>query len=341
MVSLAAHSQNFKGQWKGEFNDKSGSNVNWGGQRCDYILELESANNKLSGYSYTYFMENGKRFYTICRLEGKFDRGQKALEIREVERTKTNVPKNIQNCFQVHKLTYFKKGSEEMLTGDWMPVPGQEGDCGFGETRLTRRVLASVTGNYGNKMSASNTLKVAPANATSPQTGAFSVKAKPVSKAPTMLNPLENNKEPLNNPDLPVMKEADAVPTTTVVPAPARHIGFERRESNLLKTIEVENQFIKVDIFDNGESDGDSITLFYNDMMLVTHRRLTDRPSTFTIMVDDDEPGQFEMYAENLGTIPPNSAVMVITDGNKRYEVRITSDLKKSGAIRFVRKKKS
>jgi hypothetical protein len=258
-----------------------------------------------------------------------------------VERTKTNVPKNIQNCYQVHKLTYFKKGSEELLTGDWMPVPGQEGDCGFGETRLTRRLLASATGNFANKLPATNTSKTAPANTTSPQPGAISVKAKPVSKAPAMLNPMEKNQEPLNNPDLPVVKEADPVPATIVVPAPARHIGFERRESHLLKTIEVENQYIKVDIFDNGEIDGDSITLFYNDMMLVTHRRLTDKPSTFTIMVDDDAPGQFEMYAENLGSIPPNSAVMVITDGNKRYEVRITSDLKKSGAIRFLRKKKS
>jgi len=44
------------------------------------------------------------------------------------------------------------------------------------------------------------------------------------------------------------------------------------------------------------------------------------------------------MYAENLGTIPPNTALMVVTDGTKRYEVRITSDLKKSGAIHFIHK---
>jgi hypothetical protein len=45
------------------------------------------------------------------------------------------------------------------------------------------------------------------------------------------------------------------------------------------------------------------------------------------------------MYADNLGSIPPNTALMVVTDGNKRYEVRITSDLQKSGTIRFIRKK--
>ena len=46
------------------------------------------------------------------------------------------------------------------------------------------------------------------------------------------------------------------------------------------------------------------------------------------------------MYAENLGEIPPNTALMVVTDGKNRYEVRIASDLEKSGAIRFVHKPK-
>jgi hypothetical protein len=46
------------------------------------------------------------------------------------------------------------------------------------------------------------------------------------------------------------------------------------------------------------------------------------------------------MYADNLGAIPPNTALMVVTDGDSRYEVRISSDLKKSGTIRFVHKPK-
>ena len=42
------------------------------------------------------------------------------------------------------------------------------------------------------------------------------------------------------------------------------------------------------------------------------------------------------MYAENLGTIPPNTAVMIVTDGKRRYEVRMESDLKKSGSVIFT-----
>ena len=47
------------------------------------------------------------------------------------------------------------------------------------------------------------------------------------------------------------------------------------------------------------------------------------------------------MYAENLGSIPPNTALMVVTDGDNRYEVRISSDLQKSGVIRFIHKPKN
>jgi hypothetical protein len=47
------------------------------------------------------------------------------------------------------------------------------------------------------------------------------------------------------------------------------------------------------------------------------------------------------MYAENLGEIPPNTALMVVTDGDKRYEVRISSDYKKSGTIHFVHSEKT
>jgi hypothetical protein len=56
--------------------------------------------------------------------------------------------------------------------------------------------------------------------------------------------------------------------------------------------------------------------------------------------INSDEINELVMYADNLGTIPPNTALMIVTDGNKRYEVRVTSDLKKSGTIRFVRNKK-
>ena len=71
----------------------------------------------------------------------------------------------------------------------------------------------------------------------------------------------------------------------------------------------------------------------------LSNKRLTTKAISLTLNVENDNSiNELTMYAENLGTIPPNTALMIITDGPNRYEVRITSDLEKSGVIRFVHK---
>jgi hypothetical protein len=47
------------------------------------------------------------------------------------------------------------------------------------------------------------------------------------------------------------------------------------------------------------------------------------------------------LFAENLGLTPPNSALMVITDGDKkRTEVNVTSDLEHNTVIYFIKVKR-
>jgi hypothetical protein len=114
-------------------------------------------------------------------------------------------------------------------------------------------------------------------------------------------------------------------------------INFEKRNADILKTIQIENETFKVDLYDNGEVDGDSISVFYNNKLILSHKRLSEKPISLTLNTpDDDGINELTMYAENLGEIPPNTALMVVTDGDKRYEVRISSDLKNSGTIRFI-----
>jgi hypothetical protein len=42
------------------------------------------------------------------------------------------------------------------------------------------------------------------------------------------------------------------------------------------------------------------------------------------------------MIAENLGSIPPNTALLIITAGKKRYELFMTSSTQKSAKVRFL-----
>ena len=113
---------------------------------------------------------------------------------------------------------------------------------------------------------------------------------------------------------------------------------FERRKSDIIKTINVENETIKIELYDNGEVDGDSISLFYNGKVILAHKRLFEKPIMVELPVDNDIENELVMYADNLGTIPPNTALMIVYDGKKRYEVYMTSDLRKSAVIRFRHK---
>jgi hypothetical protein len=42
------------------------------------------------------------------------------------------------------------------------------------------------------------------------------------------------------------------------------------------------------------------------------------------------------MVAENLGSIPPNTALLIITAGEKRYRLFLSSTEVKSAKVRFV-----
>lgn len=114
-------------------------------------------------------------------------------------------------------------------------------------------------------------------------------------------------------------------------------IELEKRKNELVKEITVDNDSLSVTLYDNAEIDGDSITLIYNDKILTTHQRLTDKPLTFWIKISRGANSRNElvMYAENLGSIPPNTALMVIYDGKKRYELNIKSTEKTNGSVSF------
>jgi len=115
---------------------------------------------------------------------------------------------------------------------------------------------------------------------------------------------------------------------------------YKEREKVIAEELTVEADSIKVDFYDNGEIDGDSISIFYNDKLIAFNRILSTRSVHFDITLDSTkEINELTMFADNLGSIPPNTALMLVNDGKKRYEVRLTSNLEKSATIRFKKKK--
>jgi N-acetylmuramoyl-L-alanine amidase len=111
--------------------------------------------------------------------------------------------------------------------------------------------------------------------------------------------------------------------------------AFETRPTKDIKTIEVKNNKIEVDIYDDGEVDNDIVSVYFNKKLLVDKKSLTTNPHSITLTIEPGKANELLIFAENLGTIPPNTALMIITDGKTRHEVRLSADLKNNALVKF------
>ncbi len=101
--------------------------------------------------------------------------------------------------------------------------------------------------------------------------------------------------------------------------------------------IKVDTGTIRLDFYDNAEIDGDSITIRVNNMTVLSHQRLTAMALTTFLKIDlQNTFYEIEMIAENLGSIPPNTAILIVTAGQQQYRLSLSSSETKSARVRFV-----
>jgi hypothetical protein len=53
------------------------------------------------------------------------------------------------------------------------------------------------------------------------------------------------------------------------------------------------------------------------------------------------EFNELSMFAENLGMIPPNTAALIVRDGQKEYQLLLQSDFSKSATLKLKVKKQN
>ena len=117
-------------------------------------------------------------------------------------------------------------------------------------------------------------------------------------------------------------------------------VELNGREVKRGRTIIVHSDVIEISVYDKYTEDGDSISLYYGDSLIVQHFVLMNEDSTFTIRIDKEHPKQIILFAENLGTSPPNTAAMVLDDGRKETDVSLTSDLQSCDSFMLIYKEK-
>jgi hypothetical protein len=114
-----------------------------------------------------------------------------------------------------------------------------------------------------------------------------------------------------------------------------KNLKLKSREKDLVQTLNIDTSFIKIELYDNAEIDDDTVTVFLNNTLLLYKKRLTNKPLVLNVTAFPNMEYELMMYADNLGRIPPNTSLMVITAGQKRYQLHLSSSEEKSAVVRF------
>lgn len=168
-----------------------------------------------------------------------------------------------------------------------------------------------------------------------------------ITPKPTVNKPAPVKKETASNPPplkkttiVAAKEEVKAMPsivnpsikeTAKKIPVPEVLLS---RSNPVVKQIETTETEVLIELYDNGEIDGDTVSIYHNNSLLAANAGLSEKAVSIKIKVDKMHPRhELVMVANNLGSIPPNTSLMVITANEKRYEVFISSSKQKNAKI--------
>jgi hypothetical protein len=143
----------------------------------------------------------------------------------------------------------------------------------------------------------------------------------------------------------PTNTTAVNIPVVTKAPPPPLPnlpaVDISTRKIELIESIPFYTDSLVLSIYDNGEIDGDTVSVLLNEKTIMSKKRLGSRAQSLTVYLTPElgDELQLVMFAENLGLYPPNTGLLIIQDGNRRREVRFSGDLNKNAAISLKRQR--
>jgi hypothetical protein len=349
--------QQLTGIWRGYFS----SNVSMLGdasrdETYKFEIQMLQDNNSLRGVSYSY---KTTVFYGKAELTGIYTPGRKTLILKENKLTDLKITGESEACLMTCYLDYSNIGKMQFLEGTFYSVNIRtKADCGSGKIHLEKVKESEfkkedflITGSFKKKNENSTALKIPNNPVKLPSTS--SGKTNSVSGGKSNANPLVPKKltpTPESTKSVPPVVEPVTTSSEKTEPAKRNETMAEtekplkkepiptvllERENELVKTIITDKEEIRIDLYDNGTIDNDTISVYHNNKLVASSQRLNFTPITFRIK---SEPGvthhEIVVVAENLGDIPPNTALMVVTPiGKQRVEIFLSSNEKKNAKV--------
>lgn len=140
--------------------------------------------------------------------------------------------------------------------------------------------------------------------------------------------------------DSPIAKEQQKETRVIAVKSNAPAADVATRQNIVQQTVYFSSDSLQLSLYDNGEVDGDTVSVLMNGKIIMAKEGLSTNAVRKTIYTSHDTDSiELVMYAENLGTIAPNTGLLVVHDGKSIYEIRFSGDLQKNAAIILRRRK--
>lgn len=141
------------------------------------------------------------------------------------------------------------------------------------------------------------------------------------------------------NKTTPIIKVDTLTKQATPLVIPQTINGRKNKEQS---RIVLNERNITLALYDNGTVDGDAVSIYYNGKKIINNQKLSTIPITITLTLDaNTNIHSLVMYAENLGTIPPNTALIIVTTASKkRYELYSSATLQQNAELIFEYKEK-
>jgi hypothetical protein len=346
------HAQDLTGIWRGHFRSNDVAERVTGNYDDRYKMEVQIAqtHNHFQAITYSY---KSSEFYGKANASGTLNSRSKKVLLKEGKLLEVRFASG-SVCIMTCLLQYSKLGNDEYLQGTYFStnVNDSTADCGKGSIFLHRvtetdfykepflekkekELLARKKETGTNKKpvvvasppvaSGASVKKATAKNPTTKKT----IPPHPTASRQKTIVPLQS--QPFSDSSVKIYQPQIPVPIPIVL---------QTRTNELLKTMTVNHSNIELRIYDDGAIDNDTVSVYYDNKIIVSNARISDQPIIVHILVaPSDHPHQLVMVAENLGDIPPNTSLLVINDGEKRYEERIVSNEQKNVVINFVYKK--
>jgi hypothetical protein len=350
--SLSVQAQKVTGYWYGQ------ANVEMAGIQNNYLTELiiSQKGNKVKGFFGYYF----KDVYQSFVVKGTFDPKTNKLVINDIPIIyfKTNSTMNAVDCITSFYGTLRVSKVKTELNGYFYRDKKYTYTCPdlrvnytlFTEAKVTDSIFKEMTSTLSFWKPQPPAPDLVKGNDASQET---EMQAKADAGNPEK-KPGQNGTDELKPEDKRTAKPAVITPSekAAAILAPEHPVvqadiikikeDFKKRKQIVSKQIEVASDSVRLSFYDNAEVDGDSISVFLNGKLVVAHQGLTERAFNVYIQLDSSLAiNEVSMFAENLGKYPPNTALMVISDGDKRYETFLSSDFQGNATIRLKLRRNS